>query len=600
MTQEEALQVLKTGANVFLTGEPGSGKTHTVNEYVAHLNSCGVEPAITASTGIAATHIGGMTIHSWCGIGIKEKLTPYDLDTISSNRKVMERVGNARVLIIDEVSMLSANTLAMADAVCREVRKGQSRSEDAFGGLQVVLVGDFFQLPPVSRQAGNTRSVEDLPSLDFESGDRAVKSSVSKSNFAFTSHAWQKANPLICYLSEQHRQEDGAFLEFLGAIRRGTVAERHKVLLRTRYRKIAEPGVTQLYSHNANVDHLNTAELSKLPNQPKVFVMTGTGPDPLVVALKRGCLSPEVLSLKLGARVMFTKNDPSGRFVNGTTGVIAEFSKETGTPIVKTTSGRSIPAEPVEWNIQDGGRILARIVQVPLRLAWAITVHKSQGMSLDSAHMDLSAAFEYGQGYVAISRVRTLKGLSLSGLNARALEVHPEIQKKDSEFRKNSDMVRAKFQNLERNELSEMHHNFIKAIGGKPGTGLPRGSGATLRGKKEKVDTLSVTKDFVLQGLSLRDIAKERAMTVGTVLNHLEQLKEKKIIIPVRDLSHLTPDPDRFAEIEKAFKKLLSKKPKSELVDSSGLIKLSPIRSLLDDSYSFDELKLARLFLSNQ
>ena len=148
MKQAEALAILKTGANVFLTGEPGSGKTHTINQYVAYLRSCGIEPAITASTGIAATHIGGYTIHSWSGIGVRRDLTNYDLDRIGQNRNVVRRVGNARILIIDEVSMLSAQTLAMVDAVCRELR----RSGQPFGGLQTVLVGDFFQLPPVNRR----------------------------------------------------------------------------------------------------------------------------------------------------------------------------------------------------------------------------------------------------------------------------------------------------------------------------------------------------------------------------------------------------------------------------------------------------------------
>ena len=643
MTQDEALAILKTGANVFLTGEPGSGKTHTVNQYVEYLHSCGIEPAVTASTGIAATHIGGQTLHSWCGLGVRHKLSPYDLDEIATNRKVMERVGNSRVLIIDEVSMLSANTLSMAEMVCREVRRGLPRGEEPFGGLQVILVGDFFQLPPVvtnmdryssghSHKNGNPDLSDDLPTLDLDSsvstsppfqgekrireasqdlersvcgeserctasvgrGLRGGSDASSRSHFAFTSPAWQKADPLVCYLSEQHRQEDAAFLEFLSAVRRGTVAERHKVLLRTRYNKTAKEGTTQLYSHNANVDHINTAELSKLSGQPKVFVMTGSGPDPLVVALKRGCLSPEVLSLKLGARVMFTKNDLNGRFVNGTTGVVTEFAKDTNTPIIKTESGKLITADAVEWNIQDGGRVLARVTQVPLRLAWAITVHKSQGMSLDSAHMDLGSAFEYGQGYVAISRVRTLKGLSLAGLNARALEVHPEIKTKDAHFRASSDAAREKFQTLPKSELSKMHDNFIKAIGGKIG------AGRTVRPRKEKVDTLSVTKDLALKKLSLQEIADERGQTLGTIINHLEQLKEKGSIIPARDLAHLAPDPVRFAKIEKAFKTLLSKTPSAKqdtLRDASGLIKLSPARSLLDDSYSFDELKLARLFL---
>ena len=273
MTQEEALNILKTGANVFLTGEPGSGKTHTVNTYVSYLHSCGVEPSITASTGIASTHIGGMTIHSWCGLGVRSQLSPYDLDTIAGSRKVMERIGNARVLIIDEVSMLSATILAMTAAVCREVRKGLPRGEDPFGGLQVIFVGDFFQLPPIHHHDADASQRKFTP--------RAKPST----EFAFTASSWRKANPLVCYLSEQHRQEDEAFLEFLGAIRRGNVAERHKALLRTRYHKIPEAGVTELYSHNANVDHVNTLELSKLPGQPKAFVMTGHGGDSLFVSL---------------------------------------------------------------------------------------------------------------------------------------------------------------------------------------------------------------------------------------------------------------------------------------------------------------------------
>lgn len=571
MTQSEALNILKTGANVFLTGEPGSGKTHTVNAYAAYLNSCGVLPAITASTGIAATHIGGMTIHSWCGIGVRQRLTPYDLDAIAGNKKVMARVGNARVLLIDEVSMLSAETLSMVDAVCREVR----RRHEPFGGLQVILVGDFFQLPPVSQRENNR---EDSPAGLF----RQPKGRASA--FAFVSPVWQKANPLVCYLSEQHRQEDQSFLEFLGAVRRGVVVERHKALLRSRYKKIAEGGVTQLYSHNADVDHLNAAELAKLPGEPKVFVMTGKGPDALVAALKRGCLSPEVLSLKLGARVIFTKNDIAGRFVNGTIGTVTGFTKEHGTPVVKTDSGRHITAEPAEWNMQEGGRILARVIQIPLRLAWAITVHKSQGMSLDSAHMDLSDAFEYGQGYVALSRVRTLRGLSLAGLNARALEVHPEIRAKDAHFREHSETVRARFQTLEPSELAHMHSNFIRAIGGKPGAGKPA------QKRKEKIDTLSLTRVLVSRKLSLAEMAQEREMTIGTIIHHLEQLKENGNIVLARDLMHIHPDPDRFAKIERAFKTVFAKTKE---------LKLSPIRELLDDSFSFEELRLARLFLSS-
>src|ERR1035437_9249364 len=148
MTQEHALNILKTGANVFLTGEPGAGKTHTIKALVNYLRACNIEPAITASTGIAATHIGGMTIHSWSGIGIRTKLDKYDLDKIASSEYIAKRINRTRVLIIDEISMLSVNMLDMIDMVCREVRQ----NSEAFGGMQIVLVGDFFQLPPIVKR----------------------------------------------------------------------------------------------------------------------------------------------------------------------------------------------------------------------------------------------------------------------------------------------------------------------------------------------------------------------------------------------------------------------------------------------------------------
>lgn len=453
MKQETALKILQTGANVFLTGEPGSGKTHTVNAYVKWLRERGIEPAITASTGIAATHIHGMTIHSWSGIGIKQDLNAYDLDKIAQNERVVRRVRDARILIIDEVSMLSARTLAMAEAVCREIRQRQV----PFGGLQVVLVGDFFQLPPVVQRQ---EQQEDEPQISFETGEVE-----DTSNFAFGSRVWKELNPLVCYLSEQHRQEDAAFLDLLSGIRRGVFSTAHRTLLDTR-RVPARAGTTQLYSHNADVDRINDVEIGKISGDMRTFAMTSQGKDTLIASLKRGCLSPEVLSLKVGARVMFTKNDVERAYVNGTLGTVTGFVKESGYPIIKTSSGRSVTAEPEEWHIEDGGKVLARITQVPLRLAWAITVHKSQGMSLDSAHMDLSQAFEYGQGYVALSRVRTLAGLSLSGLNARALEVHPEVAAGDRNFKLQSAAARKAFEEMGEKEHAELIRNFIQACGG--------------------------------------------------------------------------------------------------------------------------------------
>ena len=440
MTQDEALAILKTGLNVFLTGEPGSGKTHTIHRYIAWLRERDIEPAVTASTGIAATHVGGMTIHSWSGIGIKREVNDYDIEMIQSREKTAKRIIGARVLIIDEVSMLDAATLESVDRVLRTLRRRPMREEEPFGGLQVIFVGDFFQLPPVSRE----------------------KASV----FAFESSAWKEANPVISYLSEQHRQDDADFLDLLSAMRRGALTPAHRARLHARAGIIPKKEVaTRLYTHNENVDRINQESLSKIQGSSHVFQMTWRGAKALVESLKQQCLSPETLELKEGAAVMFTRNNFDAGYVNGTLGTVESFTV-LGAPVVKTRSGR-ITVEPAEWAIQDGAKVLARVVQLPLRLAWAITVHKSQGMSLDAAIVDLTQAFEFGQGYVAISRVRSLSGLFLEGFNERALELHPKVAAADRHFRAYSDAARKKFAVLPHGEKEKLEKNFLRAIGAK-------------------------------------------------------------------------------------------------------------------------------------
>ena len=446
--------MLKTGLNVFLTGEPGSGKTHTINRYVTWLRERGVDPAVTASTGIAATHIGGMTIHSWSGIGIKSNISDYDIEMIQSREKTAKRLVAAKVLIIDEISMLDSATLNSVDRVLRTLRRRTLQEEEPFGGLQVIFVGDFFQLPPISRG--------------------------QDPKFAFESNAWKEANPIICYLNEQHRQEDGDFLELLSAMRQGTLNESHRARLKSRAGLLSKKTIaTRLYTHNENVDRINKESLAEIDGKTKVFQMTSRGASALVESLKAQCLSPETLDLKEGASVMFTRNNFDAGYVNGTLGEVINFSP-LGNPIVKTRRGETITVEPTEWAIQDGNKILARITQVPLRLAWAITVHKSQGMSLDAARIDLSQAFEYGQGYVALSRVRSLEGLFLEGFNERALQMHPTVVAVDARFRAYSDAARKKFAALAPNEKEKMEKNFLRAIGAREAKSIMPAERATL------------------------------------------------------------------------------------------------------------------------
>lgn len=555
MTQGQALEILKTGANVFLTGEPGSGKTHTLTAYISWLRSHGIEPAITASTGIAATHVGGMTIHSWSGIGILEHLSEQDLDRIASKEHVVRRLQKAKVLIIDEVSMLSAGALSMIDAVLREVR----HDTRAFGGIQVVFSGDFFQLPPITR--GGTPA-----------------------EFAFTSSAWRSATPLVCYLTEQHRQEDDAFLGILSAIRDGSFDHTHAsaILSRESSGDELESDTPRLFTHNADVDRINEAELAKLKTPSKVYRMTSTGPDIIVEGLKRGCLSPDTLTLKEGAVVMCTKNNPLGSYTNGTLGKVIGFVRGSSDPIIETYDGKELVITPTEWAVEENGKIRAKIAQLPLRLAWAITVHKSQGMSMDAAAIDLSRTFEYGQGYVALSRVRTLSGLTLLGWSEQAALVHPEVARMDERLREESMAAEEAFDTLrEDGDLAVMHRNFILGNGG--------ALEAAQEGERPaKRTTYDETMTLIDDGVPLLDIAKERKLTVGTIADHAQQLVRTGKLEPATLLS-LIP-----ARLIAALPDI------HEIFEESGTEKLAPAFHKLRGKYTYDELKLARILFTNE
>ncbi len=551
MTQQQALDILRSGASVFLTGEPGSGKTHTVNAYVAWLRSHGIEPAITASTGIAATHIQGMTIHSWSGIGVLERMTPEALDAIVSKEHVVRRIQKASVLIIDEVSMLSANVLSMVDEVARAVRRNGS----AFGGMQVVLVGDFFQLPPVSR-------------------------GTVKVPFAFESGSWASLNPLVCYLTEQHRQDDPRFLSILSAIRAGESDHTHVSSIMTRETDLdgVDEDTPRLYTHNMDVDRINADKLALLPAKSYRYTMDTTGPAVLTEALKRGCLSPDMLELKEGAVVMCTKNNATAGYVNGTLGTVIGVERGTNYPIIETRDGRELTIAPAEWAVEENGKVRAKLAQVPLRLAWAITVHKSQGMSMDAAAMDLSRAFEYGQGYVALSRVRRLDGLYLLGWSEQALAMHPLVASKDADLREQSEAAEVAFAALaDSGELMTLEKNFIKACGGTLEAAAP---GAVKAAKKT---TYEETLALIEEGKSVDEVVAVRKLTFGTICDHIEKLVESGRL-KAAAVEPLIPEVISAAlpAISKAF-------------DAVGTEKLSPAFGKLKGKYSYDQLRLARV-----
>ncbi len=435
MKQKSALEILKLGHSVFLTGPAGSGKTFLLKQYIKYLKENNIGVAVTASTGIAATHMNGQTIHSWSGMGIMDVFNEDEYIKLKKRHYHKQRFDAVKVLIIDEISMLHAYQLDIVNSICKRFKNPFL----PFGGLQVVLCGDFFQLPPVTKYG-------------------------QVAHFVIESAAWEEMGPRICYLEEQHRQEDQKMLKILGDIRNEACNEETLEMLSSRTNKDIKKNITptKLFTHNVNVDAMNDFELKKIKEEAKIFQMTSTGIDQIAAAVKKGCLAPEVLVVKKGAVVMFVKNNFEKGYVNGTLGTVVGYNDKEF-PIVKTLSGKNIAATPEKWSIDEEDVALASITQVPLRLAWAITVHKSQGMTLDAVQMDLSKAFEFGMGYVALSRVRTLDGIKLLGINKMALAVNPTVVEFDKILEELSDSNVLELAKMNKKEMQAAQEEFMKA-----------------------------------------------------------------------------------------------------------------------------------------
>ncbi len=413
MTQEQALAILEAGKSALLTGAAGTGKTYVLNKFIQRARKRGRSVAVTATTGLAATHLNGSTIHAWSGIGVQDALDQYALAKISKSR--LDLIRKADLLVIDEISMLHDFRLDMVDEVLRGVRE----NSEPFGGLQVILCGDFFQLPPVNRR-------------DSRQG-----------SFVTSSRVWYDGNFEVCYLEQQFRQsEDQSYADILNGIRKGVLTRSQLDALHARTSAVDDPFATKthLLTVNVDVEEANEAQLAELDEEIHEYQMETSGGKRYVEQLMRSCLAPEVLKLKKGAVVMCIKNAPDRKYANGSLGTVLDFDGN-DYPIVELVTGRTVTLKPESWELMDGDKRRAQLVQFPLRLAWAITVHKSQGMTLDAARIDLTKAFVEGMGYVALSRVRSLKHLILDGLNGMALRVSPLARQIDHELRTKSEQA---------------------------------------------------------------------------------------------------------------------------------------------------------------
>lgn len=415
MKQDRAFEILKSGENTLITGPPGSGKTYLINRFIDYLKEEQIPFSSTASTGIAATHINGRTIHSWSGVGIRDTLTEKDLKKISKTRYLLKAIRSSEILIIDEVSMLSPNLFDMVSRICQEIRG----SAKPFGGMQLVCSGDFFQLPPIRRNS-----------------DEEIR-------FITDSVVWNQLNMKVCYLENQYRHKDDNLSYLLSGIRESNINDDHINILKEAVNRKLDLKIspTKLFTHNMDVDSINNIELRKIKNNHKKYKMESSGKDALLKSLKKSCLTPETLILKKGAKVMFTKNNFSKGYVNGTLGEVISFNED-DYPIVETFDGEEIIVYPETWTVDDfDGNAEAKINQIPLKLAWAITIHKSQGMTLDAAEIDLSKSFEEGMGYVALSRVKKLDTLKLHGFNKISIRVSTKAKEVDKYLIKESNKV---------------------------------------------------------------------------------------------------------------------------------------------------------------
>lgn len=402
--QNSAIRALNDGENVFLTGVAGTGKTYALNSWL-DTQKKREDIAVTASTGIAATHIGGQTVHRWAGIGIGE----YDVDHIveeyywrTYSREVIARTNT---LIIDEISMLDARALDLIDGVCRVAKDDD---DTPFGGIQVVFVGDMGQLPPVQ--------------LD--------------NRFSFESDAWNGAQVRTIELTKVWRQEDAEFVKLLQEIRLGRLSDEGLQLLMTRRKAMSDlDGCTRLMTHNEMVDKINEEKLAALKATQSVYMAQEIGNAGALDWLDKNCLSPKVLKLKLGARIMCTKNTP--QFANGELGTVTKLEPDL-VHVRMDNDGYDIKIERCEWKTKKSvakknkngvtEEVTGTRKQFPLRLAWAITIHKSQGMTIDKVSVDLGATFAHGQVYVALSRVRSLAGLNIERWGGvSSVRAHPKV-----------------------------------------------------------------------------------------------------------------------------------------------------------------------------
>lgn len=401
--QNIAYNLMADRKNVFITGPGGVGKSALIKIFKRNYQYSRII-SVTSTTGTSALLLNGTTIHSFLGIGTGSGSMESIVMKINSWAWLRKRWLTLECLIIDEISMLDPDLFDKLEHVARFVRK----NEAPFGGIQLIISGDFLQLPCIGTD-----------------------------NFCFQAKSWDKCITHTVYLNEIIRQDNQIFQDCLNNIRVGNITSDVKRILSSR-KGVFDKNVfgirpTKLYSNNADVDRINNIELDKLASDDRQYyeynmeINMGKGVSNKAAAIakfKKHCNAQETVQLCVDAQVMLLKNlDFESGLVNGSRGIVVDFVQDV--PMVRFLNGVERVIDLNVWEVKEDEKCIMWVQQIPLKVAYAISIHKSQGCSLDCTEIDLSSIFEYGQAYVALSRVKSLEGLTIIDVNFDKIRAHP-------------------------------------------------------------------------------------------------------------------------------------------------------------------------------